>query len=439
MKFKALQMKRHFIVQKTVIGIDPAKQKHQAAVIDENGLQVGDPFTFKASYRGYSKELWDKLSKISITIDPSNTVFAIECSCNLWQTLAFYLNKIGYQVLLVSPLTTRHSRPFLNHDFSKTDPKDALLVANNARDGYFDYFQDFSQPIQAIHHLSITYDKLRKDLVKNKQRLRSQIEQVFPEFLTVMKSDIDTARWLLKHYFLPHHYLKMDIEKVVPEIERTSHDQYGRATLQQLKELAQHSIGIPVEDVYEISIRITIQSWILSIELLQQQMDQLMSQMIYLTQQMPYFKILTSLKGISDKTAAFFIAETRDLSQFDHYKKLEKFAGLNLKQSQSGQYVGRRRISHIGNHRLRWVLYKMTEETARYVPEVRMKFLRRQIKQRIYRKNVVASSTTLLKLIVAMVKKNKVYEPNKENIKAVEILEIKYDEIKSAKRRKKAS
>jgi transposase len=167
-------------------------------------------------------------------------------------------------------------------------------------------------------------------------------------------------------------------------------------------------------------------------------MDSVMEKMINLAQQTPYFDILTSLKGISVKLAAFFIAETRELSEFDHYKKLEKYAGLNLRQSQSGDYVGKRHISHIGNRRLIWAIYKMTEETARYVPEVRMKFLRRQLKERSYRKNIVASSSTLLKLIVAMIKKNRRYEYSADAVKAVELLEAKYNE-KVGKRKIKSA
>lgn len=151
MSYKALQIKRHFIADKTIIGIDPAKQKHQAVILDSQGIQVGSDFTFKNSFDGYNLTLWKKLDSYGVKCDPQKMVFAIEVSCNLWQNLSDYLHNRGYRVVLVSPVTTKRSRPFINHDFSKTDPKDAIIVASNARSGYFDYFADYSNHIKAMH------------------------------------------------------------------------------------------------------------------------------------------------------------------------------------------------------------------------------------------------------------------------------------------------
>lgn len=433
MSFNYLQTKRHFISGKVVIGIDPARRKHQAAVLSSSGVTLGKSFSFRNTHDGFVK-LFKQLNTLDIKIKPDSCVFAIERSCNLWQTLAHYLHHRGYRVVLVSPVTTKRSRPFLNHDFSKTDPKDALLVASNAKDGYFDYFCDFSMHIRAMHQLSLTYDKLRKNLVQNKQRLRAQIELVFPEFLTVINSDIDTARLLLKDYFLPRHYLSLDVEEVSAQMERVSQKQHGKTTLEKLIEAARTSIGIPVNDEFEQAVRTTITTWITLIETLQAEMKALMQQMVALAKQTPYFEILNSLKGISDKMAAFFIAETRDLSSFGHYRQLEKYAGLNLRQTQSGDYIGRRHISRMGNRRLCWALYKMSEETARYVPEVRIKYLRRQLKESQHRKNVVAASTNLLKLIIALVRDNRPYEWQPDNLRALEVLELQYLEKRGRKR-----
>ena len=56
-KFKALQIKRQFISDKIIIGIDPAKKKHQAAIVDKYGLPISNSFTFANSKQGYLKLL----------------------------------------------------------------------------------------------------------------------------------------------------------------------------------------------------------------------------------------------------------------------------------------------------------------------------------------------------------------------------------------------
>jgi len=433
MIFESLQTKRHFISSKVVVGIDPARERHQAAIIDGNGIALCKPFSCKTDASGFSK-LFTQLSILEVKVNPNTCVLAIERSCNLWQTLAHYAYGKGYPVVLVSPVTTKRSRPFFNHDFSKTDPKDAMLVASNAQSGYFDYFQDFSDPVRARSQLSRTYDKLRKNLVQNKQRLRNQVQLVFPEFLSVINSDIDTARFLLHDYFLPRHYLTLNVDEVAAGMEAVSHRQHGRETLCKLIELAQNSVGIPVPEQLEEAIRTSIRCWLILLETVKAEMKIVMQQLIVLAKQTSYFGILTSLKGVSETTAAFFIAETRELADFGHYKRLEKFAGLNLRQTESANYVGRRHISHMGNHRLSWVVYKMTEETARYVPEVRMKFLKRQLKNSEYRKNIVASSSQLLKLIVALVRANRPYQSHEDNLKALSVLEQQYQEKKARKK-----
>jgi transposase len=442
MPFKSLQFKRQLVLDRIIVGIDPSKKKHQAAVIDKNGIQMGKAFTFQVNYDGYTSELWKKLGKLISEIDPNHVVFAVETACNLWQTIAVYLARCGFMVLLVSPLTTKHTRPAMNHDFSRTDPKDALIIANNARNGYFDLYREFTPHIKAMHQFSITYCKLNKNLVQNRQRLRSLMEQVFPEFLDIVEPDTLTAMYLLKKYFTPQDFLKMNIDEEAKIIMQISHKQHGKQTLLQIQQAANQTIGVLLEEEHIMSNRLSLTAWITIIETFKVQLDIIITQLIELAKQTRYWDILISFKGngISDKMVALFIAETRDLGEFDHYKKLEKYAGYNLKQSQSGNYVGPRRMSHIGNRRLSWMIYKMTQESAKYVPEVRMKYLRRKMNTKCkYRKNIVACSPVLLKLIVALVKENRTYEKRPEKIKELEQLEKKFQQFKDKKKQKKAA
>jgi transposase len=139
MNTKTLEAKRHFINGKIIIGIDPSKKKHHAAPIDSIGVPLCKSFSFNQSYNGFNTELWDKLNSTIKDLSPEKVVFAVEVSINLWQKLCYYLSSKGYTVLMVSPLFTRHERPKINNNFSRTDPKDALAVANCARQGYFNY------------------------------------------------------------------------------------------------------------------------------------------------------------------------------------------------------------------------------------------------------------------------------------------------------------
>ena len=91
-KFKALQLKRQFIPDKIIIGIDPvcpampsrqAKKKHQAAIINHYGLPIANSFTFANSKQGCLK-LLKKVRQQTEKSNNKNIVFSIETSCNLW-------------------------------------------------------------------------------------------------------------------------------------------------------------------------------------------------------------------------------------------------------------------------------------------------------------------------------------------------------------------
>jgi len=357
--------KQQLIAGKHIIGIDPAKAKHQAVLIDPSGLQIGKSFAFDVTYEGYNQTLWKKVTLLLPKCNPDNTVFAIETSCNLWMTLAFYLKNEGYTVLMVSPLTTHLSRPMAKHDFSRTDPKDALLVASNTHHGHFDLYQEYSSSSNAMHRLGITYDKLRKELAQNRARLRAALEQLFPEFLSVLEPDTQTALYLLRRYLFPNEFLTLDIAQEAKAISTISRHQHGLQTLLRLQQLAGRSIGVRKTAEECPTERLTVNCWLSLIDTLSVQLENIFSAVVSLAQQLPEYDILRSLKGVSHLSSALFLAEVRDIHRFNHYKQIQKFAGLNLRLSQSGQYIGARHISHIGNRRLQWLLYSMTEETVK--------------------------------------------------------------------------
>jgi transposase len=429
--------KQQLLAGKYIIGIDPAKDKHQAIILDPDSLQLGKSFCFDVSYEGYTNILWKKITFLFPRCNPENTIFAIETSCNLWTTLAFYLRKEGYTVVMVSPLTTHLSRPMAHHDFSRTDPKDALLVASNAQQGNCDLYQEYSASSNAMHRLGITYDKLRKELAQNRSRLRSAIEQIFPEFLSILEPDTQTARYLLKRYLFPEDFLDLDRELEAKAITTISRHQYGLNTLLQLHLAAQRSICIRKTLEECPAERLTVNSWLVIIETLEAQIETIFSALVSLAQQLPEYDILRSLKGVSHLSSALFLAEVRDIHRFSHYKQIQKYAGFNLRLSQSGRYVGSRHISHLGNKRLQWLLYCMAEETAKWVPEVRIKLLRRQLKFSKYRKNIVASTTPLLKLIMILVKEQRPYQYKDETLAQMRILEQQVTQRKEERQKQR--
>ncbi len=436
--YRSYQKKRVKAAGKTIIGIDPGKTKHQAVIIDADGIPTGKTFSFAVNHKGYHEKLWNEINKQIADYSSSDLLFAVEASCNLWQTISNYLRLEGYEVVLVSPMCTKQSRAMLNNDFSKTDPKDALLIALNSQRGYYNEMRFYPEKSKNMHILSIAYNKLRKDHSSYRGRLRAAIELMFPEFLEVITLGTKTSFYLLGKYLFPADFLNMDIQLESLQIGNISRRQYGIKHLHKLQELAKHTIGIPSNN--ELYDRTIILTWLEGMKDIGSRMKVILDQLIKLASSMKEFSILTNLMGISDETASLFLAEIRDISAFDNYKEIEKLAGYNLRLSQSGKHVGSRRISHMGNNRLRWVIYRMVEETAKYIPEVRIKYLRRQLKKQIYRKNLISCVPQLLKLIFSLLKEKRFYEYYEERVSEMKKLDIQYQVVKAeraARHRKK--
>lgn len=102
-------------------------------------------------------------------------------------------------------------------------------------------------------------------------------------------------------------------------------------------------------------------------------------------------------------------------------------------------YKGRRRITHLGSARLRWVLYQMVSETSKYVPEVRAKYLRRRLAgHRNRQKNLVACIPQLLALVMALWRDERLYEDRPDMAEQVRRLEAELEHRKKQRRRKSA-
>ncbi|HMB92860.1 MAG TPA: IS110 family transposase [Rhodothermales bacterium] len=445
-KLQQLLARRHFIQNRFIVGIDPAKARHQAQILSADGLPVGSSFSFAHSFSGFNHHLWKHLyarlpdlAHLKRHRFNECLAFAIETSCNLWANLTDYLHREHACIVLVSPLSTCHARPSKSGDFSRTDAKDAYLIADLARDARFHFHTCYTADQQAMHCLAITYDKFRKSLQQHYARLRASIERLFPELLGVLKLRSRTARHLLGSYLFPEDFLALDVEREAAMLMQISRAQHGRETLLKLQVRARHTIGVSLSQAEQHAERRSVSAWLRLVEALEAEIRETTVHLIRLSKETPYHAQLVSIKGISDLLAALFLAEVRDPSQITHTGQVERLAGLKLYMHDSGTYSGRRRISHRGNARLRWVLYRMASETAKYVPEVRLKYLRRKLNGHTNRnKNLVAVIPKVLALILALVREDRPYEEREATLLEMHRLEAELERKHPSKRHRPA-
>lgn len=118
-------------------------------------------------------------------------------------------------------------------------------------------------------------------------------------------------------------------------------------------------------------------------------------------------EILTSIKGVSTKTAAPFLAEMGSVEQFASHKKFIAFAGLDPSIHQSGKFVGISKLSKRGNRHLRRVIYLMTTSVVSQNPFFKAYFLRRKREGLPPQKAIFATAHKLIRVIFAMLTQRK--------------------------------
>ena len=123
--------------------------------------------------------------------------------------------------------------------------------------------------------------------------------------------------------------------------------------------------------------------------------------------------VMSSIPGIAVLTAATVLAETNGFELIRNKKQLTSYAGLDVKEKQSGTSVnGKSRISKRGNKHLRKALHMPALATIRFDPNFKTIYARIVARHGIKMKAAVAVHRKVLELMYTLYKKNEMYDKN---------------------------
>ena len=109
-----------------IVGIDIAKRKHEAAVIDGEGTVIIKPFSFTNNCSGYNR-LLAMLAKAKLPL--AEVSFAMEATGHYWLALFTRLQKEGFRVQVINPVQTNSIRSF----YILAKINDGLLSSKQAK------------------------------------------------------------------------------------------------------------------------------------------------------------------------------------------------------------------------------------------------------------------------------------------------------------------
>ena len=209
------------------------------------------------------------------------------------------------------------------------------------------------QDLDYLHLKSL--GRSRQDLMKKrticKIKLTSYVDQAFPElqyfFNGVHHKSVYT---LLKEAQTPEQIASMHMTHLTNLLNSASHGRFKKEKAQELRALAQRSVGSN-----DSSISIQITQTIEQIELLDRQIDDDEAKIKEIVKAMD--SVIMTIPGIRYVEAGMILGEIGDIHRFPSCSKLLAFAGLDPTVCQSGKFnASRTRMSKRGSRVLRYAL-----------------------------------------------------------------------------------
>jgi transposase len=387
------------------LGIDVSKETFDGCCIPSHGERL---FNLSASMdrKGF-EELIKQLSTLST---PKESVLVgMESTACYHINLYSFLVSLGYSVMVINPLLISNFVK-LQLRKTKTDKKDAYVIAQFLllnRDSLSQTI--LSSDISDLRDLSRQRESLVDQMSSTKSEIKRLLTITFPELEHISGIFTKSMLRLLCQYPSAGSIKQAKRSKIARILIPGSYGKQTDVSVDRIVKAAQVSVGTS-SATKEIILR---QKASLLIQL-EEHLQELTDILIELCQGKIQgdMDILTSMKGIGEKTAVNFLIEIGgDIKQFESHKKVIAMAGLDPAVYQSGKIDRKGRISKRGNRHLRRVIWLMTTKVIQFNERFKQYYLKRIKDGLPYKKAVLATAHKLIRVMFAMLSNKTLFDP----------------------------
>ena len=385
-------------------GIDIAKYKHEATVIDESGKALLDSISFANTKEGCEK-LLSLFERLSISKD--ELLIGMEATGHYWLSVHAFLLELGYEVKVINPIQSEAFRKMYIRQ-TKNDSKDSFIIAQIMRFGQFSTTNMSEEVIIAMRQLSRYRLALVDACGDCKRRVIALLDQVFPEYSSLFSDTFGvTSKEVLSQYPTPEDMLTVSTRKLTNLLEKASRGRFGKEKAEQLKSVAANSFGVSfAKDAFSFQIKQLIEQ----LEFLEKQIEELEEQLAVLLKQTGSY--ITTIPGIGETLGAIILSEIGDINRFDAPNKLVAFAGLDVKVTQSGEFTGtRQKISKRGSPYLRRAIWLAATRAAFCDPILSEYYQSLRARGKHHLTAVGAVSRKLCNTIYTILKEDRPWQP----------------------------
>lgn len=191
MKFKA-QDKQNQLIEKItpqhlVVGIDIAQLTHVARAVNFRGIVVGNPLSFSNDEEGF-QILHRWIQSLQSTHNLDSAIIGMEPTGHYWLSVSKWLSEKQFEVVLVNPHLVKKNKENRDNTPSKSDKKDALVIADMVKNGYYSFIRNTPEAFEELRVFLSNRDSVVTRLVSAKNQIHRWVDVVFPELRQVFKN-----------------------------------------------------------------------------------------------------------------------------------------------------------------------------------------------------------------------------------------------------------
>lgn len=313
-----------------ICGIDIGKTKCCARFCDYRGIEV------------YHKVWFDKTEDLdvigcNITVamakeNKNDVIIAFEPTGHYWLNIDKYFKDNGQETVLMPTYTVKQAKEMHDQNPTKSDPKDALLIARLTSEGKYVKPIERDELYQSIYSGYSIYEDIQKEINRIRNKIHVWNDKYFPEIEKVYKIDSVGVRPIYENQLLPNEIKNMTLESFT-ELMTKDNSRANKKSFIKLKKMCEKSNGINSDAFTKKEIKRLYKRFI---ELLKE-LEEYEKELIESASQIDYVEKAIEITGIGYMSMVGIIAETGNLRNYEHAKQVLKMSGLSLKESSSGQ------------------------------------------------------------------------------------------------------
>lgn len=394
-------------------GIDIAKYKHEASVIDTNGKALLDSISFANDKQG-CENILAVFQKFEIS--PADVIIGMEATGHYWLSVYTFFLELGYNVKVINPIQSEAFRKMYIRQ-TKNDSKDSYIIAQIMRFGEYSATSLSEENIIALRQLSRYRLALVDACGDCKRRVIALLDQVFPEYDKLFSDTFGSSSTeLLLNCPTPEDMLAISTRKLTNILNKASHGRFGKEKAEELKAAAKDTFGVAfAKDAFAFQIKQLMQQ-IVFLENQLAELEEQISKLLHETNQ-----YITTITGIGDVLGAIIVSEIGDINRFERPNQLVAFAGLDVTVKQSGEFSGsKNKISKRGSPYLRRAIWLAANRAAFCDPILSEYYQSLRARGKHHLTAVGGVARKLCNIIFVILKENRPYLPmppkNPQNI-----------------------